>query len=131
MVHYEDFEQVGVADIPGLIEDAHKNEGLGISFLRHIERCRCFFYVIDFTLNEYKEQLDALQFELEQYRKGLVNRPSCVVINKIDLDQNNIDRSVVEKMFPGLPCFFVSAKYGEGLTELLTYLRSIHDLETK
>nr|CAG4638622.1 EOG090X0ACU [Cyclestheria hislopi] len=72
VVKYEDLEQLSVADIPGLIAGAHRNRGLGISFLRHIERCQCLLYILDTSYSEPWKQLEILRFELEQYNKDLL-----------------------------------------------------------
>ena len=66
--------QVAVADIPGLIEGSHMNKGLGISFLRHIEKCACLLYVLDVSTKEPWIQLEQLQYELEQYMQHLSKR---------------------------------------------------------
>ncbi|KAK0425336.1 hypothetical protein QR680_009148 [Steinernema hermaphroditum] len=128
IVHYDDFVQLSVADIPGLIEDAHQNVGLGISFLKHIERCHCLFYVLDFSLGEYPEQLSALQKELDLYEEGLSQRASAIIINKIDLAPQEIDFESIRSEFPKHRVFFVSAKTGAGLEELLVYLRGVYDV---
>ncbi|PAV83788.1 hypothetical protein WR25_22948 [Diploscapter pachys] len=85
MVQYDDYEQIAVADIPGLIEGAHLNRGLGISFLRHIERCSCLFYVLDVSSPQILSEFDCLRHELECYKEGLSKRPATIVLNKIDL----------------------------------------------
>ena len=75
-----------VADIPGLIPGAHKNRGLGHSFLRHIERCSCLLYVLDISSTEttVASQYDALQLELELYNPDLLKNIGLIVINKMD-----------------------------------------------
>jgi len=74
-----------VADIPGIIENAHLNRGLGFSFLRHIERCHSLLYVIDLTASDPTHQLTVLKRELELYEEGLSRRPHVVIGNKIDI----------------------------------------------
>ncbi|KAH9490362.1 GTPase of the mitochondrial inner membrane that associates with the large ribosomal subunit [Bulinus truncatus] len=85
MVQFDDYEQIAVADIPGLIPGAHMNKGLGISFLRHIERCLCLVYVIDLSTEQPLEQLNSLRFELNQYQPGLADRPNILIGNKVDV----------------------------------------------
>jgi len=76
---------MSVADIPGIIENAHLNRGLGFSFLRHVERCRCLLYVVDLSCADPGHQLNVLRSELELYEPGLSRRPHLVVGNKVDL----------------------------------------------
>lgn len=81
-----------VADIPGLIPGAHKNRGLGHSFLRHIERCSCLLYVLDVSSIEttVSSQYDALQLELELYNPELLKNIGLIVVNKMDsLERGN------------------------------------------
>ncbi|XP_049884262.1 GTPase Obg isoform X2 [Pectinophora gossypiella] len=86
MVPYDDYEQVAIADLPGLIPGSHKNRGLGIQFLQHVERCRGLIYLLDGTNNPL-QQYESLTYELHQYSNALSRRPSCIVVNKIDLKE--------------------------------------------
>ena len=130
IVEYDDYEQLAVADLPGIIAGAHLNKGLGFSFLRHIERCVCLFYVIDLTDDNPFQQLNSLMTELELYRKGLSKRPHAIVANKIDspgadLKLQQLRQDLGETQFRLIP---ISAKYGTNLTELLKYFRELYDL---
>ncbi|XP_070275760.1 mitochondrial ribosome-associated GTPase 2 isoform X2 [Myotis yumanensis] len=87
IVHYEDHQQVAVADVPGIIRGAHQNRGLGLAFLRHIERCGFLLFVVDLAAPEPWTQVEDLKYELEKYKQGLSERPHVVVANKIDLPQ--------------------------------------------
>lgn len=116
-----------MADIPGLIPGAHKNYGLGISFLRHIERCLCLLYVIDMSVEEPWSQLDLLKFELEQYKTGLSERPHAVVGNKMDLEISQRNFIELQKRID-LPLFPVSAEKRLNLKPLLTHLRRMYDI---
>ncbi|CAG8466707.1 9417_t:CDS:2 [Ambispora leptoticha] len=86
-VDYHDRFQLTIADIPGLIKGAHKNIGLGHSFLRHVERSKVLVYVIDLTSEKPWEDFRVLQNELEMYRAGLTLRPSMVIANKADVSE--------------------------------------------
>ena len=112
-----------VADVPGLIPGAASGKGLGLAFLRHIERCAVLVHVVDCATPEIARDplgdIDALEFELESYG-GLSDRPRLVALNKIDVpearDLAEIVRSDIEAR--GLPVYEISAATGEGLREL-------------
>lgn len=126
IVEYEDYEQVAVADIPGIIKDAHLNRGLGFAFLRHIERCVCLLYVIDLSVDNAWTQLEDLRFELEQYEKGLSERPHAIVCNKTDLPEARDNLKQFKNMI-NLPIFEISAKNRINIGSLLTHVRELYD----
>ncbi|XP_064640460.1 mitochondrial ribosome-associated GTPase 2-like isoform X2 [Lineus longissimus] len=126
MVEYEDHEQIAVADIPGLIKGAHENRGLGISFLRHIERCTCLLYVIDLAAEKPWTQLDDLKYELEQYRPGLSERPHAIIGNKIDVE-GAAERLKELQEHVVLPVFSISAKELINIDPFLRHLRLLYD----
>lgn len=126
MVEYEDYEQIAVADIPGLIPGAHADQGLGIAFLRHIQRCTCLLYVLDLSESEPWRQLEALKYELEQYEKGLSERPHAVIGNKMDLPVAKKNLKNLQK-HTNLPVFPISAANRSNITPLLLHLRELYD----
>uniref|UniRef100_A0A8C2PC78 Mitochondrial ribosome-associated GTPase 2 n=1 Tax=Capra hircus TaxID=9925 RepID=A0A8C2PC78_CAPHI len=123
IVHYEDHQQIAVADIPGIIRGAHQNRGLGLAFLRHIERCPFLLFLVD--LSPWT-QLDDLKYELEQYDEGLSKRPYAVVANKIDLPQARARLPQLQARL-GQEAIALSAATGENLEELLLRLKELHD----
>ena len=109
-----------MADIPGLVKDAHKGVGLGDRFLRHVERAACLAVVIDMGGSEARDPVEdyrILQRELKFYREELLQRSILVVANKMDLPEakENLTRFRKETRTKPLP---VSAESGAGL-ELL------------
>ncbi|XP_034552320.1 mitochondrial ribosome-associated GTPase 2 isoform X2 [Notolabrus celidotus] len=126
IVKYRDHEQVAVADIPGIIKGAHLNRGLGISFLRHIERCRCLLFVLDLSSPEPWTQLQHLRYELDQYEAGLSQRPQAIIANKMDLPEaqeklKTLRSLVTQRVIP------VSALTGQNTEELILHLRELYD----
>ncbi|NXD63660.1 MTG2 GTPase, partial [Eolophus roseicapillus] len=130
IVRYHDYEQVAVADIPGLIKGAHQNRGLGMAFLRHIERCRFLLYVVDLSVSQPWIQLEDLKYELEQYQKGLSERPCVVIGNKIDLAQSRINLPLLKEHIADR-VIALSALTGDNLEELLFCLRELYDAYVK
>lgn len=120
------FLSILVADIPGLIPDAHKNRGLGFQFLRHIERCMCLLYVIDLSVDKPWEQLEHLKFELEQYKPGLSERPHAVIGNKMDLKIARSNFIELQKR-TNIPLFPISAEQKLNIKPLLIHLRDFYD----
>jgi GTP-binding protein len=118
-----------IADIPGLIEGAHKGRGLGHEFLRHVERTKVLLHLIDLSDNtrDPKEAFEVINKELKLYSPELLEKPQIVVGTKIDALQN---RDVIEKLksyfeSKGYPFFAVSAVTGEGIDELMKYVAGI------
>lgn len=125
-VHYEDHQQVAVADVPGIIRGAHQNRGLGLAFLRHIERCGFFLFVVDLAVPEPWTQIEDLKYELEKYKPGLSERPHIVVANKIDLPQARANLPALQAHL-GRKAIALSAVTGENLEELLLRIKELHD----
>ena len=111
-----DFKSMVVADIPGIIEGAHDGKGLGLEFLRHIQRTRALVFVIECVAAEPEVQLNMLRAELGLYDPSLLDKPAIVALNKIDLlDQEG------REIFRHLPAewFKISAATGENIDQLL------------
>lgn len=94
IVKYKDYKTFTVADIPGIIEGAHQGKGLGIKFLRHIERTKILLFLIDITSENYEQDFDILFNELKNYSKNLVKKKILVSLSKADL----IEESELKKL---------------------------------
>lgn len=90
VVKWGDYKTFTMADIPGIVEGAHKGTGLGIRFLRHVERTKLLVHMIDaspFTRRDPLEDYEKVNFELRSYEPGLATKPQIIAINKIDIPQ--------------------------------------------
>ncbi len=116
-----------VADIPGLIEGAHEGKGLGIQFLRHIERTAFLLHLIDvseWAVQESVASFEILQEELRAYDETLSTRPFAVVATKLDVsgDRARLTQLQTYCQRRQYPCLPISAATGEGLDKLVTYV---------
>jgi GTPase len=121
VVDFPGYGRATVADIPGLIEGAHKNVGLGHDFLRHITRCKLLLFVVDVAGSEARspiEDLQQLRKEIDLYDSRLSERPWFVVANKMDLPDAEENLQVLRKRFGKIDIVAVSAAKGEGIEEL-------------
>ncbi len=115
------YRRATIADIPGLIEGAHRGVGLGHEFLRHITRCRILIFVIDVAGSEGRnpiEDLQNLRREIDLYDPALSSRPWLVVANKMDLPDAERNLRVLQERFPKTKIIPTSAAQGEGIAEL-------------
>jgi len=112
-----------VADIPGLIEGAHEGAGLGLRFLRHVERCSLLLHLVDPTgeMGDPVEALDTIDAELNSYGTELGHKPQIVVVTKADAAQDSsvVDRLRVRADQLGRKCLLISSVAGTGLKELI------------
>lgn len=118
-----------VADVPGIIRGAHQNRGLGLAFLRHIERCGFLLFVVDLAVPEPWAQVEDLKFELEKYARGLSERPHIIVANKIDLPQARANLPALQARLGG-DAIALSAVTGENLEALLLRIQELHAQHT-
>ena len=90
-----DNKEITLADIPGLIEGAHTGTGLGIKFLKHIERCKTLLHLIDITEEDLVKSYKQVRDELKKYSKDLLKKEELVVFNKVDLiEENQIKKKI-------------------------------------
>jgi GTP-binding protein len=126
VVEFDEYRRASIADIPGLIEGAHRNVGLGHDFLRHITRCRILLFVLDIAGSEGRhpvEDLQSLRREIDLYDPRLSKRPWYVVANKMDLPEAAENLRALKQRFPDLEVVAISAERSDGITELQTQLQ--------
>jgi GTP-binding protein len=124
IVELSDFRRFVMADIPGLIEDSHRGAGLGIEFLKHIERTRIIVHILDIMPTVGSDPVGnyrTIRSELEQYSKKLAQKEEVIVANKIDLDPDGkivkeLKKKIRKKVYP------ISAVTGNGVKELTELL---------
>ena len=115
-----------MADIPGIIEGASEGTGLGLDFLRHIERTRILLHIVDAASVEGRdpiEDIEAINEELSKYSEELVKRPTIIVANKLDVlpaeEREAVLKKLRDKYEPDTKVMAISAATGEGVKELL------------
>jgi GTP-binding protein len=126
VVKLENFRSFVVADIPGLIEGAHKGAGLGFQFLRHVERTSVLLHLIDISdmaEGDAVDNYEKINRELRLYNASLLDKHQAVVATKLDIaDKKKLDRLKRYCKTNGIDFFVVSAVMGEGIKTLLMYL---------
>lgn len=116
IVEVEEYNTLKMADIPGIITGASKGKGLGLAFLRHIERTSSLLFLLDGAKEDFIEDLPALRKELEDYNWRLLSKPYIICVNKIDLWDDDSLTEWEEKL--GDEYLFISAKDELGLDDL-------------
>jgi len=132
-IQFKDSFSFTIADLPGLIEGAHKNRGLGHEFLRHIERTDIICFVIDMSGEEGDpyEDLTILKQELKLYKEELLGRTGVILANKMDLTPSgpNLEefrKQVAEdEYFKTIPIFPISCTESTDIDPVITYLRTL------
>ena len=127
IVHKESIEPFAVADIPGIIEGAHQGTGLGIQFLKHIERTRLLVHLIDTSEINNDDPLEGYRTvinELTCYDPHLTERQQIVALNKIDIPEAREKANLFKKHAKDLNIHVISAATGEGVSALISTLAS-------
>ena len=124
---YDDYAKIRMADVPGIIEGAARGVGLGLDFLKHLERSRVLVYVIDLAGTDNREpwsDYKILRKEIDEYSQELADRPALVMVNKCDTEaaQANLERFVEET---GVRPIAISCASGEGLDKFKAALREL------
>lgn len=117
IVNYRDGRSFVMADIPGIIEGAHQGKGLGIRFLRHIERNSILLFLVPADSENIREEYNILLNELKQYNPELLDKKRILAISKTDYIDKEL-MSEMEKDLPDIPYIFISSVAGTGITAL-------------
>jgi len=118
VVPYYDDKSFVMADIPGIIEGAAEGKGLGIRFLRHIERNSLLLFLIPADSADIRKEFDILLNELRQYNPELLDKKRLLAISKSDMLDEELKEAIKKELPPGIPSVFVSGLKKEGLKEL-------------
>jgi GTP-binding protein len=117
MVAYRDDRSFLVADIPGIIEGAHKGKGLGLRFLRHIERNAVLLFMVAVDCDDIRKEYRSLLFELEKYNPELLDKPKLLCVTKIDILDEEMMKDI-HKEIEDLNPVYISAVANKGLQKL-------------
>lgn len=135
-IQFDDFSRIYLADIPGIIEDAHSDKGLGLAFLRHIERSSTLVFVIDCASTDGRDPFEdflTLRKELEHYSPAILKKPFVVALNKTDREEAKPFLTDFKEKYPFDPetLFEISALEAEGIPPLLENIRSLAQVDGK
>jgi GTPase len=128
VVDLSEYGRATIADIPGLIEGAHRGVGLGHEFLRHITRCRILLFVVDVAGSEARnpiEDIQNLRRELDLYDARLSERNWFIVANKMDLPDAEENLKTLRQKFPKIDISPISAAKGEGIDAIKHHLAAM------
>ena len=128
IVKYRDYRSFVMADIPGIIEGAHEGKGLGLRFLRHIERNALLLFMVPADADDIKTEYNVLLNELKLYNPELLHKERILAITKSDMLDDELKEALSIDL-PDVPYVFISAVAQQGLTELkdLIWLKLNHD----
>ena len=130
IVEYEDLHRLTVCDVPGIIEGAHQNVGLGLAFLRHIRRCRVLVVLLDMAGTDGRHPWDdyrKLVKELELYDPALAAKPRLVVANKMDEPAAVENLKKFKRTIPKTKVLTMAAGFGEGIEPFKEAIRKAVD----
>lgn len=132
VAQWKDYDPFVIADIPGIIQGAHEGVGLGIQFLRHVERTKLLLHMLDASGREGRDPLqdfEDINHELKAYNEKLAGRVQVVVLNKIDLIPDAEERELLKSTFEelGYETFLISAATGEGMDALMSRVAILLD----
>ena len=130
IVSYRDNRSFIMADIPGIIEGASEGKGLGLRFLRHIERNSLLLFMIPADSDDIKKEYEILHNELVKYNPDLVNKSRVLAITKCDMLDEELMKEMEKELPEGIPHVFISSVAQFGLTELKDILWSELNKET-
>ncbi|MGM0380371.1 MAG: GTPase ObgE [bacterium] len=131
-VLFHNHKRLTICDIPGLIEEAHRGAGLGIQFLKHIDRTELLLHIIDISGTTPLQDYKIIRKELEAYNPGLLNKPTLIAVNKIDLVEEELVDLFVEEISPAPgPVIPVSAREGQNLEQLEDKIWEQYELSQK
>jgi len=121
IIKYRDYKSFVMADIPGIIEGAHEGKGLGIRFLRHIERNSILLFMVPADANDIAKEYKILLNELKQYNPELLHKKRLLAISKSDLLDDELETALkkeVKKTLKGIEIVFISSHTGKGILKL-------------
>lgn len=118
IVKYKDYKTFVIADIPGIIEGAHEGKGLGIRFLRHIERNSILLFLIPADSKNIKQEYKILLNELKQYNPELLDKKRILAISKSDMLDDELKKELKKELPRGVKHIFISSITQQGLDEL-------------
>ncbi len=118
IVRYYDDQSFVMADIPGIIEGAHEGKGIGLRFLRHIERNSVLLFLVSAEEKDIRAGYETLLAELREYNPELLDKERVLAVTKCDLIDPGIEREIEPDLPEGIPHVFISSVSGEGLKEL-------------
>ncbi|MFZ1706151.1 MAG: GTPase ObgE [Saprospiraceae bacterium] len=128
IVSYREEGSFIMADIPGIIEEAHQGRGLGLRFLRHIERNSILLFMIPADSEDINKEFGILNYELKMYNPELLDKPMMLAITKSDLIDDEIKSWIEKDLTVGIPHVFISSKTEFGLVQLKDKLwQALHE----